>query len=71
MNRLGGRRSKSLEAGTSRVCSADTWCLVFGYNLEHSESAKRNGCLGSIPWFLRISLECNMGIWMFSTPLEI
>lgn len=33
MNRLRGRRCKGLEAGTSRVCSAYTWCLIFGYNL--------------------------------------
>lgn len=66
-----GKEELGLEAGTSRVCSAGTWCLVFAYNLEHSESATRNACLGSTPWLLRISLECNMGIRMFWTPLEI
>lgn len=38
---MGGRRSKGLKAGTSRACSAYTWCLIFGYNLEHSESTKK------------------------------
>lgn len=68
----GGKIVKRLGEEGARLRGRDkqgvfSWHLVslFAYNLEHSESATRNACLGSTPWLLRISLECNMGIRMF------